>query len=180
MRVKYGNGAHDKAMKSASLCTSSALVALLLGSLASATEPVIANMSWMAGCWASENAERGSGENWMPLAGGTMLGTSRTVKQGMTVAFEFMELRHLPDGRLAFIAHPSGGSATVFPLVHITETEATFENASHDFPQRIVYSRGGGFKLRARIEGTLHGKLRVIEFRLARVSCDAQLASSSS
>ena len=39
----------------------------------------------------------------------------------------------------------------------MTATRVVFENLSHDFPQRIIYSRKGK-QLCARIEGTLQGK----------------------
>lgn len=142
-----------------------------------AAESDIAKLVWLAGCWKSETAEPGSGEQWTPLAGGTMLGTSRTVKQGRTVAFEFMELRHLPDGQLTFIAHPSGQLTTTFPLLRISGTEAVFENPQHDFPQRVAYAREGESRLRARIEGVRNGKLRVVEFPMSRVDCESQLSS---
>lgn len=152
-----------------------ALAAFVVG--ASAAEPDIVKLAWLAGCWKSETAEPGSGEHWTPLAGGTMLGTGRTVRQGRTVEFEFMELRHLPDGSLAFIAHPSGQRTTTFPLLRISDTEAVFENSQHDFPQRVAYAREGESKLRARIEGVRNGKLRVIEFPMSRVDCESQFNS---
>lgn len=93
-----------------------------------------------------------------------MLGTSRTVEHGKTVAFEFMELRYLPDGKLAFIAHPSNQSTTIFPVLHISDSEAVFENPEHDFPQRVAYAREGASTIRARIEGVRKGALRVVEF----------------
>ncbi len=155
-----------------------ALVALT-GVSAGAAEPDIEKMAWLAGCWTSDSAESGSGEHWTPLAGGTMLGTSRTVRRGDTVEFEFMQLRHLPDGKLAFIAMPSGQRATVFPLLRISDSEAIFENLQHDFPQRVVYARDGESKLRARIEGMRNGTLQVIEFPMSRVSCDARIDTPS-
>ena len=139
-----------------------------------AADPDIARLGWLAGCWKSETAEAGSGEHWLPLAGGTMLGVSRTVKHGKTVEFEFMELRGLADGSVVFIAHPSGQGATTFPLLQISESEAIFEKQQHDFPQRVAYAKNGAAKLLARIEGTSGGKLSVIEFPMARVSCETQ------
>jgi hypothetical protein len=150
------------------------LAAIVSGS-SCAAEPEIAKLSWLAGCWASEGGEPGSGEHWTSLAGETMLGTSRTVKQGKTVEFEFMELRHLSDGRLAFIAHPSGQRTTVFPALRISESEVVFENPEHDFPQRVAYARDGESKLRARIEGNRKGTLRVIEFPMSREACGSQV-----
>ena len=148
------------------------LAAFAIGN-ACASEPEIAKLSWLAGCWASEGGEPGSGEQWTSLAGETMLGTSRTVKQGKTVEFEFMELRYLSDGTLAFIAHPSGKRTTVFPVLRISDSEVVFENPQHDFPQRVAYAREGDSKLRARIEGIRKGTLRVIEFPMSREACDS-------
>jgi Domain of unknown function (DUF6265) len=142
---------------------------------AAAAEPDIAKLAWLAGCWMNESAEPGSVEHWTALAGGTMLGMSRIVRRGETVEFEFMQLRHLPDGTLAFIALPSGQAPTVFPLLRISDVEAAFENPEHDFPQRVIYARDGESKLRARIEGMRDGTLRVIEFPMSRVSCDSQI-----
>jgi hypothetical protein len=83
-----------------------------------------------------------------------------------------MEIGYLPDGKLAFTAHPSGQASAVFALLRITQTEAVFENLEHDLPQRVAYAKEGESKLRARIEGTQDGKLRVIEFPMTRTSCD--------
>ena len=149
------------------------------GSEAVAAEGDLEKLAWLSGCWKSQSAEAGSGEQWTPIAGGTMLGTSRTVKQGKTVEFEFMQLRYLPDRTLAFVAQPSGQSATVFPLLRINDDEAVFENTQHDFPQRVVYARDGETRLLARVEGLRRGVLRVIEFPMVRVSCDAQLNDST-
>lgn len=151
-----------------------AVLGCAAGSAASAPRD-LEKMAWLAGCWESPGAEPGSGEQWTPIAGGTMLGMSRTVRQGRTATFEFMQLRDQPDGRLAFIAQPSGRSATVFPLLRLGDTEAVFESAQHDFPQRVVYAREGESRLNARIEGLLAGVPRVIEFPMTRVGCDAQL-----
>lgn len=156
-----------------------ALTASILASAAHAAPGDLQKMSWLAGCWQSQDAEPGSVEHWTPIGGATMLGLSRTVRQGQTVAFEFMQLRELPDGRLAFIAQPSGRSPTTFPALRVTDTEVTFENTSHDFPQRVIYARDGHARLRARIEGQRNGTLRAIDFPMLRVGCDAPVASAA-
>lgn len=149
-----------------------AVLASLVAGEADAAEPDIAKLAWLAGCWVSDRGEPGSGERWTPLAGGTLFGVGRTIKQGRTVEFEFMEIRHLPDGKLAFIAHPSGQRTTVFAALRIDEVEVVFENLEHDFPQRVAYAKDGASKLLARIEGSENGALRVIEFPMTRTSCD--------
>jgi hypothetical protein len=147
---------------------------------AGAAEPDISQLGWLAGCWKHEQAEAGSEERWMPAAGGTMLGVSRTVKQGRTVESEFMEIRHLPDGRLAYIAHPSGQETATFVAKQLGTTEVIFENLQHDFPQRVAYAKDGEAGLAARIEGMRNGSLRVIRFPMSRVRCDVATGSSSS
>lgn len=155
------------------LMTSCLLWPLLAAGPAFAQEAELARLAWLGGCWQSETAEAGSGEHWLPLAGGTLLGVSRTVRNGRTAEFEFMQIRALDDGRLAFIALPSGQSYTEFPLAQFTATGAVFENPAHDFPQRVIYELDAGGVLRARIEGLRRGELRTVEFPMRRVSCDA-------
>ena len=150
---------------------------LLAGAGTGAQAADISRLAWLGGCWKSETAEPGSGEHWLPLAGGTLLGVSRTVKQGRTVEFEFMQIRTLADGQIAFIAMPSGQRTTVFPLVRLGDAEAVFENPQHDFPQRVIYQLESATRLRARIEGLRKGELRVVEFPMHRVSCDASVGA---
>lgn len=149
---------------------------LLFGTTTHVNSAEIEQLDWLGGCWKSENADAGSGEHWLPLAGDVMFGISRTVRQGRTVAFEFMQIRATEEGQLAFIAMPSGQQTTVFPLLRLGETEAVFENLQHDFPHRVIYQLDGQTRLMARIEGISRGAPRVIEFPMQRVSCDLQFA----
>jgi hypothetical protein len=149
------------------------LAALLAGAApgrAADGDAGVARFAWLAGCWALDAAEPGSGEQWMMPAGGTMLGAGRTVKGGQTVSFEFMQLRVQPDGVVAFIAQPSGRPPTAFPLLRAGEREAVFENPQHDFPRRVMYARQGE-RLQARIEGTRNGVARGIDFAMVRTAC---------
>lgn len=133
-------------------------------------------LGWLSGCWARESsarAEAGSGEQWMAPAGGSMLGVSRTIRGGRTVEHEFMQLRKAADGRLAYIAKPSGQAEASFPLLSQGETEAVFENLQHDFPRRIIYRLPPEGRLLARIEGLRGTALRGIDFPMRRVACDA-------
>ena len=132
-----------------------------------------AGLGWLQGCWVPDpaSAEAGSVETWTGAAGGTMLGMSRTVKGGRTSEFEFVQIREVEPGKLAYIAQPSGRPPTTFPMARSSDSEFVFENTAHDFPQRVIYRRDGA-KLLARIEGTMKGKLRGIDFPMKRSSCD--------
>lgn len=151
------------------------VLAPFAGFPAQAADSDMAKLAWLGGCWQSEGAEPGSVEHWLPLAGGTLMGVGRTVKQGKTVTHEFMQIRELPDGRIAFHAQPAGKPADVFPVLKLSDSEVVFENLQHDFPQRVAYARDGATRLNARIEGLRNGQLRVIPFPMVKVSCDSLL-----
>jgi hypothetical protein len=132
----------------------------------------IEDLAWLAGCWQAEGGEPGSVEHWLAPAGGTLLGMSRAVKNGCTVAHEFMQIRRDDAGRVVFIAAPSGQATTTFVRVGGGAAEVVFENPAHDFPQRVIYRRTGPDRLLGRIEGLRNGAPRAIDFPFVRLACD--------
>ena len=138
---------------------------------ACAQEQQAGSMAWLAGCWAAEAGEAGSGEQWLAPAGGTMLGVGRTVKNGKTVSHEFMQIRTNAQGKLVFIGLPSGQHEATFVAIALSEGSVTFENLQHDFPQRIRYTALAPDRVAARIEGLRGGALRGVDFPLKRVPC---------
>lgn len=149
-------------------------LALLLAGTAQAADAALDRAAWLAGCWHADNAEPGSGEQWLPPAGGTMLGMSRTVRRGLTQGYEFMQIRIAADGRLVFAAQPQGRVETLFTLLPGNGAELVFENPEHDFPQRVIYRQEPAGRLRARIEGHREGLPRAVDFAMTRVPCDPQ------
>ena len=152
-----------------------ALAFLSVAGCAQAADTPLTRVAWLAGCWRGLNGEPGTAEHWMPLAGGTLLGVGRTVRQGRTVEHEFLQIRETSDGKLVYIAQPSGQAMAQFTAIRIGEQEVVFENTEHDFPQRILYRLEGEGRLHARIEGTVKGTPKGIDFPMKRVSCDAPL-----
>jgi hypothetical protein len=150
--------------------TTTVFLAVLAASHAAASD--VTALAWMAGCWAPEKGDAGSVEHWLAPAGGTMLGVSRTVKNGETVEFEFMQLRVNAEGKLVFIALPSGQKETTFVALSLGKESVTFENPQHDFPQKVSYRLESGDRLVGRIEGNRGGTLRGIDFPMRRVSCE--------
>jgi hypothetical protein len=132
----------------------------------------ISGLAWLTGCWASETGDAGSGEQWMAPAGGSLLGMSRTVRDGRTVAYEFLRISATDDGSLTYTAQPSGQAEATFTLVSLGDSEVVFENPHHDFPQRIVYRVDQGV-LQARAEGWRGDRHRVVHFPMQRASCEA-------
>lgn len=118
----------------AGLCLALALPAMP----AWADEP---EFSWLAGHWRSENDGRISEEVWMAPEGGLMTGMGRTLRDGRAVSFEFLFIATGEDA--AYYAQPGGRPPVRFRLVSQEGESAVFENAEHDFPQRIEYARDG-------------------------------------
>lgn len=129
----------------------------------------IESLSWLAGCWQGSGKQEGVIEQWMQPAGGIMLGMSRTVRNGRAVEYEFLRI-HDENGALVYTASPSGQETTSFTLAGGTANEFIFENKQHDFPQRIIYKLQDG-SLLARIEGTINGNSRAIDFPMQRIQC---------
>jgi len=129
------------------------------------------DIDWMTGCWAAVGQDPGSVEQWSSPAGGTMIGFNRVIKDGKTVAFEF--LRIVDEGDVVvLIASPSGQETARFKLVEVTDSSVSFENPEHDFPQTIIYRLDDDGNLVGRIEGTINGAPRSADFPMTRTSCD--------
>lgn len=127
------------------------------------------DVGWMSGCWSMTTGARTITEFWLPPAGGTMLGMSRTVAGGSTTEYEFIVLRSGPQG-LEYVARPSGQSEAVFKASRVSATEVVFENPAHDFPTRITYRRTDA-GLKATIDGTMGGRPRAIDFSYTAGTC---------
>lgn len=152
--------------------TGLALMVVVSQVAASAQAPTTAALGFLAGCWRFEANGRVVEEQWLAPAGGSLVGVGRTVAGGKTVGHEFLQIRDLPAG-LTYIVLPSGQAETRFVLASHSADEWVFENPTHDFPTRIRYRRAGPNTLQARIEGTMNGKPRGIDFPYTRVACPA-------
>jgi hypothetical protein len=104
-----------------------------------------------------------------------MLGVGRTVKGGSTVEYEFVQIRADANGRLGYVANPSGQTENTFPILRLSEREVVFEDLEHDFPQRVLYRLGSDGRMTGRIEGRQGGKERGVDFPLRRVDCETWL-----
>ena len=146
---------------------------LTVGAFSQTSSTKIADLGWLAGCWEMKDEKRGMliTEMWMRPAGDAMMGVGRTIKSGKLVDFE--NLRIVEDaGGLSYISRPSANKAdTTFKMIRSSATEIVFENLGHDFPQRIMYKRDGE-KMTARIEGSINGKTRSVDFAYLRARCE--------
>ena len=132
---------------------------------------VVSRLSWIAGCWQQTGANtRVVDEQWMVPRGNTMFGMSRTVRGDSLIEYEQLRVFER-DGKAVYHAMPSGQPAAEFTAGSVGDTIVIFENPQHDFPQRIIYRKRGADSLIARIEGTLNGRARGVEFPYSKVQC---------
>jgi hypothetical protein len=125
----------------------------------------IHEVAWLEGCWEMSSAGRTVEERWTPPRGDSMLGMSRTIRDGTLVEYEFIVLRQKGD-RLAYVAHPSGQKPATFLSTRIDASEIVFENPSHDFPKVI------GYRLQGKaLTAWVSGGSRRVEFPYVRVNC---------
>ncbi len=141
---------------------------------ASPSPPALQPLAWLAGCWEGKVNQRDFREEWLPLRGEVMVGASQTAMQGKTVSFEFLRIEPRTDG-IYYIPMPSGRKETLFKLTS-TKTEGddeifSFENVSNEFPQRIMYRRGGGGQLFAHVGGQVNGEAKEVIYPMHRVDC---------
>jgi hypothetical protein len=145
------------------------LAAAVLASLSPApgqqpSKPTLASLSWMTGSWSGLTEGVQMEEHCTAPNGNSMLGIHRDVGKGRTLSFEFLRIEQQGD-RMVYLSMPNGRSpATPFPMKEASAGRVVFENPTHDFPQRIIYWKDGS-DLRARIEGTMNGKMGSEEWR---------------
>jgi hypothetical protein len=143
-----------------------------IAAFVSAQTPSVNTLSWMTGCWEVNDNGRVTTERWAAPTENLMLGTSQTVKNGKSVAFEFLRVYSGPQG-MAYIAKPSSAKEeTSFAFLKAGDKEIVFENLKHDFPQRIIYKADKSDSLFARIEGMQNGKLAGMDIPMRRVKCE--------
>ena len=143
------------------------MLPLILAAALAGPPATIDQMAWLKGCWVQAKPKGVVEELWMAPGGGVMLGLGRTVRDGKLREYEFVRIVEA-DGSLAYVAEPSGQARATFPLKSLTPDEAVFENADHDFPQRVIYRRRGPGAVTGRIEGQIGGQAKAIDFPYER------------
>jgi hypothetical protein len=138
---------------------------------AQASQAFVENLAWLSGCWERTGPGFSIQEQWMDPRGHMMVGMSRTVVKGETLEYEYLRIEER-DGKLVYVAGPSGQEEASFPQVELTDSLVIFVNPEHDFPQRISYRRLADGSLLAEIAGPIGGEEKVVDFPMRRVPCE--------
>ena len=146
-----------------------AIAALVLTPAGGAAQEscTLEDVSFLTGCWVGDMGSLILEEQSTAAQGGVMLGTTRFIRDGTVVDWEFGRMVE-EDGVVTLWPYPRGTISTDgFPLVR-AGAELVFENLAHDFPVRIVYARLDATHLAPRIEGS-DGEAR--GWSLTRAKC---------
>ncbi len=125
----------------------------------------VADLSWLSGYWLSCEGGSDVSETWSSQQRGVVLGTGMTVN-GEKVAWEHTRIV-AGEGSATFFANPSGQASAEFKSIELGARKVVFANPTHDFPQRVIYSRDGD-TLTGRIEGVMQGATKSMEWRYAK------------
>jgi hypothetical protein len=152
-------------------------IALLLAATAGAEKsdrpaPEVADLAFIFGCWEGTFGRDGSGtmeEIYTSPSKNLMLGTTRYLKEGVAVQYEFTRIEKTGRGIL-LTPYPDGRpSEHPFTLTRIEDGTAVFEAPEHDYPKRIVYRVNDDGARTARIDGGTDEDAR--EWRLRSRPC---------
>lgn len=123
-------------------------------------------LSFLAGSWSEKTERAETQEVWTAPRGDVMAAANTSLRSGKS-GFEFLRIVKRDD-KIVYLASPGGRlPPTEFPLKDLKDNRVVFENPTHDFPTRIIYQRDGD-NLLARIEGSIGGKERAMEWRFKR------------
>ena len=157
-------------MKKYLLVIGSAII-LSVGAGAQDVSREMGKLGFLSGCWKRVDPVQILDELWSRPAGDSMFGVGRTLKDGKTVFYEFLQIRQRSDG-IFYIAQANEEKPVSFKMVKVNETQAIFENPQYEFPQRIIYERAIDGSLRVSLEGMESGKPRQVDFAMKRMRCD--------
>lgn len=114
-------------------------------------------VKWLTGCW---NGPMNGGqytECWTAAEGNFMQGSGRLVTAKGIPMREHMTIEVEGDAIVMYVLDYGPGlkaeqAPIAFKLAKATDTELSFENPKHDYPQRIRYTRNADGNIVARIE----------------------------
>ncbi|HEU4725210.1 MAG TPA: DUF6265 family protein, partial [Candidatus Eisenbacteria bacterium] len=139
----------------------------------------IASLAWMTGCWSGVDQGMTMEECWLAPGGGILVGMHRDITPAGRGYFEFLRIAATGD-TVNYWGSPMGKTPVAFRLKEQGPRRVVFENAAHDYPQRIIYWMDGDETLRARSEGTEKGAERGEEWAWKRSESPAPAGSRAS
>lgn len=134
----------------------------------------IKSAHWLLGKWETKTAEGRLSENWSKLNDSTLQAVSYFIKAEDTLHFEQILLQQKGEDLLykASVKGQNNDKAIVFTLTSKSPAMLVFENAKHDYPQKISYSLTNKDNIVASISGIQQGKASSERFQLKKMKSE--------
>ena len=127
-------------------------------------------LGWLNGVWYADQGKKITGEEWHRISANTYEGRGYIIQESGndTTVFESLRLLKMHDDifYLAYVKHNS--LPVAFKLTRTNNDSTFFENAAHDFPQKIVYIKTGSNSFSVHVEGVENGVLRYFELKFRK------------
>ena len=130
----------------------------------------LSNAQWLLGKWENQTQRGKMIENWSQLNDSTYNGHSYIITATDSVSLESIDLKK-EGADIYYIPTVKGQNneqPVRFKLTSSSGDQLVFENATHDFPQKITYTRESESSLIAEISGMVNGQLRSRKFPMKR------------
>lgn len=138
-------------------------------------------LGFLAGCWSGPFG-RDSGmieEFYTSPSANLILGTTRYLREGTAVQYEFTRIESAESGVL-MTPYPGGEpSKDAFRLTSLQDGVAVFEAPEHDYPKRIIYRANRDGTRTARIDGGIADR-EGQEWELEPIECPRSASSKAS
>jgi len=103
----------------------------------------VEDLSWISGDWETAPGRMQIDEHWSKVAGGSLIGMSRTVAGGKTVFFEYLRIESRGP-EIYYVAHPRARNpGTDFKLVRLDSQEQFSRTWRMTFPSGSSIARMG-------------------------------------
>lgn len=123
-------------------------------------------LHWLDGHWGTTAGDLRTEERWAVTPDGDLLGTGRVQREGRLVFAETLAITQGAGDQLVYTAWPTGQDPVAFPMESSAPYSVTFANLTHDFPQRITYSRLDRTTLKVELTGVESGAPRTEHWTL--------------
>lgn len=141
------------------------ILILFKNSDAQVTAKDFPKLEWLIGKWSRTNTEVGTSgiEKWIKNSSDELQGWGISIKGKDTTFIEKTKLI-VKDNGIYYVADvPENKRPVYFRLTTISDHSFTCENAQHDFPRKIVYTKEG-----TKLKATISGNGKSIEYLFER------------
>jgi hypothetical protein len=126
---------------------------------------------WFIGTWQNETLDGLFTEQWNQKNDSVYSAISTVIVNKDTVFYESISLEQKDDS-LYYIVSVKDQNKELpvsFKLISVTDNQLVFENAKHDFPSKITYSKIKEDSIVAFISGLIDGKEKIEQFPMKKI-----------